>query len=152
MDSAGSFLGQLQLAQGTGQSRRTYTATDSANPCERPTALTVSAIEVNVRPDTGTPGKVLRIGARGFTDGTTLYAHIVRKKKPRTIRIGAPQGRLRELVARKRLFSARRRWAPTGSSSTRSGSTTADREVSRIHRVSRDAAPARCRSAAATRG
>lgn len=112
VDSAGSFLAQLKLAQGSGQSRRTYTATDSANPMlVAPTALTVSAIEVKVRPDTGTPGKVLRIGARGFTDGTTLYAHIVRKKKPRTIRIGRLKGACAKLVARKRLFAAK---APLG--------------------------------------
>ena len=112
VDSAGSFLGQLQLAQGTGQSRRTYTATDSANPMlVAETALTVSAVVVNVRPDTGTPGKVLRIGARGFTDGTTLYAHIVRKKKLRTVRIGRLQGGCAKLVARKRLFAAK---APLG--------------------------------------
>ena len=112
VDSAGSFLGQLQLAQGSGQSRRTYTATDSANPMlVAETALTVSAIEVKVRPDTGKPGKVLRISARGFTDGTTLYAHIVRKKRLRTVRIGRLKGRCAKVVARKRLFAAN---APLG--------------------------------------
>jgi hypothetical protein len=102
----GEFLGDLTLRQGTGQTKRTYTATDVANPTiKASTSLVVSAIEVNVRPDTGTPGKVLRIGARGFTTGKTLYAHIVRKGKSRNERIGRLKGACSKVTARKRLFS-----------------------------------------------
>jgi hypothetical protein len=102
----GEFIGQLTLRQGTGQTKRRYTATDVANPAlTASTPLVVSAIEVKVRPDTGTPGKLLRIGARGFTTGKTLYAHIVRKGKSRNERIGRLSGACSKLVARKRLFS-----------------------------------------------
>ena len=102
----GEFVGALTLRQGTGQTKRRYTATDVANPAlTASTSLLVSAIEVKVRPDTGTPGKLLRIGARGFTTGKTLYAHIVRKGKSRNERIGRLSGPCSKLVARKRLFT-----------------------------------------------
>jgi hypothetical protein len=104
----GTFVGQLTLAQGAGQSRRTYTATDTTDTSVvARTSLVVSAIEVKVRPDTGTPGKVLRIGARGFTVGKTLYAHIVRKGKSRNERIGRLRGACSKVLAHKRLFSKR---------------------------------------------
>lgn len=104
----GEFLGQLKLAQGTGQSRRTYTATDTTDPTVMAsTSLVVSATEVKVQPDTGTPGKLLRIGARGFTVGKTLYAHIVRKHKSRNVRIGRLKGSCSKLLAHKRLFTKR---------------------------------------------
>jgi hypothetical protein len=105
-DSTGAFLSLLTVRQGTGQSRRRYTATDVANPTiSASTSLVVSSIEVNVKPDTGTPGKLLRIGARGFTTGKTLYAHIVRKGRSRNERIGRLRGACSKLLARKRLFS-----------------------------------------------
>jgi len=102
----GEFVGSLTLRQGTGQTKRRYTATDVLNPAlTASTSLLVSAIEVKVRPDTGTPGKLLRIGARGFTTGKTLYAHIVRKGKARNERIGRLSGPCSKVVARKRLFT-----------------------------------------------
>jgi hypothetical protein len=103
---AGEFVGALTLRQGTGQSKRRYMATDVANPALTASlSLLVSAVEVKVRPDTGTPGKLLRIGARGFTTGKTLYAHIVRKGRSRNERIGRLTGPCSKLVARKRLFT-----------------------------------------------
>jgi hypothetical protein len=110
----GEFLAQLTFAQSSGQSRRTYTATDTVDPgLEATTRLTVTALTVRIEPQTGEPGKVLRIGARGFTDGKTLYAHIVRRgKRPRNVRIGRLKGPCAKLVARKRLFRAN---APLGS-------------------------------------
>jgi hypothetical protein len=108
-DATGSFVGALQFAQPENQSRRTYTATDVADPAlVASVRLTVSAVQVNVRPNSGTPGKVLRIGARGFTDGKALFAHILRKRKLlRNVRIGRLKGSCAKLVARKRLFGTR---------------------------------------------
>ena len=78
-DPLGRFNGQLAVRQLSDQSRRTYTAKDATNPAlEASTRLLVSATEVNVGPTGGLPGRRLRIGARGFTTGTTLYAHVVR--------------------------------------------------------------------------
>ena len=106
----GAFRGDLKLAQGKGQNRRTYTATDTTNASiTASTSIVVSAVTVVVRPDTGTPGKVLRIGARGFTLSKTLYAHIVRKHKSRNVRIGRLKGSCAKLLAHKRLFSKRTR-------------------------------------------
>jgi hypothetical protein len=112
-DALGRFLGALKLAQATGQSRRTYTATDSVDPgLVATTRLTVSAVEVKVEPEESAPGELLRIGARGFTDGKTLYAHIKRKRKRvRNVRVGRLRGACAKLVARKRLFKAS---APSG--------------------------------------
>ncbi|HEU0024043.1 MAG TPA: hypothetical protein VFQ12_05410 [Thermoleophilaceae bacterium] len=110
-DPTGGFVGALKLAQDTRQSRRTYTATDTTDPnLVATTRLTVSAVEVKVTPDSGAPGKVLRIGARGFTDGKTLYAHVVRKGKLlRNVRIGRLKGACSKLVVRKRLFRQKAR-------------------------------------------
>jgi hypothetical protein len=110
-DPMGSFPADLKLAQATGQSSRTYTATDNADPqVTASMRLTVTAVDVKVRPDNGTPGRVLRIGARGFTEGRTLYAHVVRRGRLlRTLRIGRLRGSCGKLVARKRLLARRTR-------------------------------------------
>jgi hypothetical protein len=106
-DPTGAFPADLKVAQATGQSTRTYTATDVTDPqLTASTRLTVSAVEVKVRPDNGAPGRVLRIGARGFTDGKTLYAHVIRRGRlVRTLRIGRLRGSCGKLVARKRLLA-----------------------------------------------
>jgi hypothetical protein len=114
-DANGAFNGLIQmLVQETGQARRVYRAIDSADPTKRASVrLLVSAVEVNLRPPGGVePGRRLRIGARGFTSGSTLYAHIVRGRSVRNERIGRLRGPCRKLLAYKRLFGAE---APVGS-------------------------------------
>ncbi len=117
-DPTGVFNGSLQLAQGSGQQARTYVASDSANTTITASAnLLVSALSVNVRPTNGRPGKLLRIGARGFTTGKTLYAHIRKGSRLiRNLRIGRLKGDCRKLSTRKRLFSS---GTPIGSYSVR---------------------------------
>lgn len=90
--------------------QRTFTlvATDVANP-----ALTgsvtrlVTQLDVKVRPGRATPGTTRRISARGFTGGTTLYAHIRRGGRTRTVRVAGLAAPCGTATARKRLFSRR---------------------------------------------
>ena len=104
-DPLGRFNGQLAVRQLSDQSRRTYTAKDATNPAlEASTRLLVSATEVNVGPTGGLPGRRLRIGARGFTTGTTLYAHVVRGRSVRSRRVGRLRSPCGKLLAYKRLF------------------------------------------------
>jgi hypothetical protein len=106
-DATGSIGGELTLGQRTGQKRKTYTATDRTNPALTASdTLLVSALSVNVKPRSGAPGRRLKIGARGFTTGKRLYAHIVRKGKRRTVGIGRLKGACRKATARKRLFAS----------------------------------------------
>ena len=53
---------------------------------------------------TGAPGRILRINARGFTTGKTLWAHITRGKSKRTIKLGRLKGACGSLKTRKRLL------------------------------------------------
>jgi hypothetical protein len=106
-DANGAFNGLIQrLVQTTGQERRVYRATDSVDPARRASVrLLVSAVEVNLGPPDGVaPGRRVRIGARGFTSGKTLFAHIVRERTVRNMRIGRLKGPCRKLLAYKRLF------------------------------------------------
>ncbi|MDQ4048859.1 MAG: hypothetical protein M3131_05685 [Actinomycetota bacterium] len=87
--------------------QRTFTlvATDVANP-----ALTgsvtrlVTQLAVNVRPSGGPPSTRRRISARGFTGASTLYAHIRRGRRTRTVRIARISGPCGTARARKRVF------------------------------------------------
>jgi hypothetical protein len=111
---AGVFAGRLTLG-GPGRGERVfgYTAVDRANPFNRASIpLRVSAIRVWVRPARGTPGRPLRIKARGFTTGRTLYAHIRRGRRyRRNMRIGRLRGACATVSRRKTVF---RRGTRTG--------------------------------------
>jgi hypothetical protein len=108
-DPAGSFGGALQVGVPSGERLKTYSAVDTGNPAITASLqLRVSRLMVTVRPQTGRPDRPRRIGARGFTTGTTLYAHIVRGSRyRRTVRIGRLKGACHKLSARKRVFSRR---------------------------------------------
>lgn len=88
----------------------TLVATDQANPALT-ASLTrlVSRLDVNVRPPGGPPATRRRIGARGFTGGGTLYAHVVRGRRKRNVRIGRLTGPCGKVEARRRLFRKRQR-------------------------------------------
>jgi hypothetical protein len=111
-DAEGAFNGLIQrLVQTSGQERRVYRAIDSVDPARRASVrLLVTAVEVNLGPPDGVePGRKLRIGARGFTSGRTLFAHIVREHTVRNMRIGRLKGPCRKLLAYKRLFGDKAR-------------------------------------------
>jgi hypothetical protein len=104
-DALGAFNGVLTLAQSSGQRTRTYSATDAANPTLTASdQITVSAVRVGLRPKYGAPGRVMRINARGFTSGRTLWAHIVKGKRKRHIRLGRLKGACGRLKTRRRLL------------------------------------------------
>jgi hypothetical protein len=93
----------------SGQKRRTYVATDQTNPgLTAQVSVLVTATSVDLKPENGAPHRPLRISARGFFGGRTLYGHVVRRGKragsARTVRVGRVRGGCRKVYARKRLF------------------------------------------------
>ncbi len=96
VDGSGAFNGVLTLAQNSGKQTKTYTATDGTDPSITASKqIVVSSVRVGLKPASGAPGRILRINARGFTTGKTLWAHIKRGKSKRTIKLGRLDGRLR---------------------------------------------------------
>jgi len=84
---------------------QTVTATDQTNPAataSRPVQLSI--VRVKVRPREGKPSRLRRFRATGFTAGRTLYAHKVRGKSKRTLRIGQLKGPCHSLSVRGKLF------------------------------------------------
>ena len=104
-NESGAFQGTLRVGQRSGERTKNYTGTDLSNPANvASTALRVSALDVNVRPRSGRPGRRVRVRARGFTTGNRLYAHIVRGRYRRNVRVGRLKGACRTLSARSRIF------------------------------------------------
>jgi hypothetical protein len=107
-DASGAFNGVLTLAQSSGRRTKTYTATDRANSALTASAqITVSAVRVNITPEHGSPGRLMTIRARGFTTGRTLWAHVIRGKSKRHLKIGGLKGACGNLEARRRLLPRR---------------------------------------------
>jgi hypothetical protein len=127
-NSVGEFTAALRAPAIDGKQRTdVFTATDQTD-----LALTASApvlltsLDVSVKPKDGDPSKPKRIVARGFTNGTTLYAHVRRGKAKRNVRVGRLRGPCKTLSVKRRLFSpdaqpgvykvqfdARRRYSPS---------------------------------------
>jgi hypothetical protein len=105
-DATGAFNGALRLGQRNGRRTSTYTATDTSNPTlTASTQITVSEVDVGLRPRSGAPGRRVRIRAVGFTAGSDrLYAHVVRGRSKRTLRIGRLKGACKSLTTRRRLL------------------------------------------------
>jgi hypothetical protein len=106
-DAAGSITSSLTLGQNRSQQRKTLVATDVTNPAlTASVSLLVSAVSVTVRPNNGAAGRRVRVSARGFTTGRTLYAHISRKGRTlRNHKIARLSGPCRTGSKRKRLFA-----------------------------------------------
>ena len=105
VDPAGNFSGALTLNLARGQTLNTYVATDQANPALTASLpLRTSALTVSLKPKQGRPDRRFKIGARGFTTGKRLYAHIVKGRFRRTVKIGRLKGPCHKIIARKRLF------------------------------------------------
>jgi hypothetical protein len=105
-DASGAFNGVLTLSQPRGRQAKTYTATDGSDRSLTATALiTVSSVGVSLRPTTGNPGRRLRIRARGFTTGRTLWAHVLRGRSKRHLKVGRLKGACGRLAVRRRLLS-----------------------------------------------
>jgi hypothetical protein len=118
-DPAGQIQGTLTLpGLIMGQRPLTYVATDQADPARTAQVrLLTTAVDVRVRPKNGPPNRLLRIKARGFRSGSTLWAHVRRVRRrgggpvrTRTVRIGRLRSPCWRANVRKRLF--RRGTAP----------------------------------------
>jgi hypothetical protein len=115
-DGEGRISGHLTLpGLLRGQRPLTYVATDQTNPAlTAQVTLMTTATDVLVGPKRGRPNRRLRIRARGFKGGRTLWAHVRRARRgaarTRTVRIGRVRGPCWKVRARKRLF--RRSTAP----------------------------------------
>ena len=112
-DAVGTFQGNLRLpGLIMGQRPLTYVATDQADPARTAqVSLLTTAVDVRVTPRNGPPNRRLRIRARGFRGGSTLWAHVRRVKRrgggpvrTRTVRIGRLRGPCWTANVRKRLF------------------------------------------------
>jgi hypothetical protein len=107
-DAAGRFNGTLTLGQRNGRRTSTYTATDRSNPTlSASDQITVSELDVRLRPRTGAPSRRVRIGAVGFTNGDHLWAHVVRGNSVRNLRLGRLKGACHKLVTKRRLLRPR---------------------------------------------
>jgi hypothetical protein len=107
-DASGAFAGRLKIGQSRGSERRTYTATDLSDPSlSASQQIVASAFGVTVRPQSGPPGRRLQIHATGFTTGRTLYAHVIRGRSKRLIKLGRLRGVCHNLRARKRILPRR---------------------------------------------
>ena len=104
-DPFGAFVGTLTLGLDSGRETRTYTATDLLDPSiTASTQLTVSAVRVGLEPANGSPGRRLTVKARGFTTGPTLWAHVIRGKSRRNVKVGQLEGACGNLTIRRRLL------------------------------------------------
>ena len=104
-DALGNIAGTLRLGEPSGRRTSTYVATDTVNPALTASLqLTVSAVEVNVSPKNGSPGRRLKIGATGFTTGRNLWIHIRKGGFKRDFKIGRLKGACGRLVKRKRVL------------------------------------------------
>jgi hypothetical protein len=113
-DATGAFNGSLRLGQRNGRRTSTYTATDMTNPTlTASTQITVSEADVGLRPQSGSPGRRVRIKAVGFTmnGGKRLWAHVRRNNRTRTLAVGRLRGACKGLTKKRRLL---RRGAPVG--------------------------------------
>ena len=109
-DGGGQLFPRLTLpGLVSGQRRLTYVATDQTDTALRAqVSVLVTATDVTLKPAGGSPNRRLRISARGFFGGRTLYAHVVRRgKRPgraRNMRIGSIKGSCKKVTAHRRLF------------------------------------------------
>lgn len=82
-----------------------FTATDQTYLLNRASAtVRLTSLGVRVTPATGDPARPRRIRARGFFGGRTLYAHVRRGDRVRSLRIGRLSGACRRIDATRRLF------------------------------------------------
>ena len=105
-DPNGAFAGvSLKLGQPSGRASHTYTATDITDPSLTASVqLLMSAVNVRVRPQSGAPGRRLRIRANGFTTGKVLWVHVVRGRSKRHIKLGRLKGDCHNLTTRRRIL------------------------------------------------
>jgi hypothetical protein len=106
-DATGNFGGVLTIGALSGERINTYTAVDTSNTANQATKqIRVTSLGVSVHPQSGAPGRVVRLKARGFTTGKTLYMHIRRGSLHLNRRIGTLKGACHKLSVRRKVFSS----------------------------------------------
>jgi hypothetical protein len=105
-DVNGAFTGVgLKLGRRSGRGTVTYTATDMTDPSlTASTQIVLSAVNVVLRPQSAAPGRRMRIRATGFTTGRTLWAHVIRGRSKRHIKLGRLRGACHDLTTRRQLL------------------------------------------------
>lgn len=82
-----------------------FTATDQTYLLNRASSdVRLTSFGVRVTPSTGDPARPRRIRARGFFGGRTLYAHVRRGDRVRSLRVGRLSGACRRIDVTRRLF------------------------------------------------
>jgi hypothetical protein len=110
-DGTGQFDAALKLRQDQRSQTRTYTATDANNASlSASISVTVTAVGVLLSPGTGKVTRRFRIRARGFTTGSTLWAHIIHRRSKRHVKVGRLNGACHTLRKRMRLLSRNARF------------------------------------------
>ena len=106
-DTNGNVIGSVQAPyRASGERPFTITVTEDNQPGNTASATSrVTALDARLKPRTTGPRKRVRFIARGFTDGTSVYAHYVRKGKHRkTVLLGAAQGPCGRIDVRRSQF------------------------------------------------
>jgi len=93
-------------SQSSGSRLYNFQAVDATNTAiNAVTQVRISALNVSIRPRSGSPSARRRIGARGFIGGRTLYSHARRGRRYKVnVRIGRLRGPCAKLSARKRIL------------------------------------------------
>jgi hypothetical protein len=107
-DANGAFNGSLTVAQNRGKRAKTYTGIDGLDPTmTASTQITVSSVGVTLKPENGSPGRVMSVDAHGFTTGKTLWAHVIHRRSKRHVKLGELTGACGNLETRRRLLPRR---------------------------------------------
>ena len=106
-DGTGAFGVRFTTpSQSSGSRVYDWAAVDVTNTAiAAATQVRITALNVSIRPRSGSPSRLRRIGARGFIGGPTLYSHARRGRRYKVnVRIGRLRGPCAKLTARKRLL------------------------------------------------
>jgi hypothetical protein len=92
--------------QASGSRLYSFQAVDVTNTAiQAATQVRITALNVTIRPRSGAPDRVRRLGARGFIGGRTLYSHARRGRRYKVdVRVGRLRTACARLVARRRLL------------------------------------------------
>lgn len=111
VDALGQIIGALPAPfQAAGQRPFTLSITDNSNTTKAVAASSlVTALDVRVRPADARPSSRVRFRGRGFTDGTAVYGHYLRKGKLRkTVLLAMASGPCGTFEVRRRQLPIRR--------------------------------------------
>ena len=102
--------GVLAPYQPAGERPFTLTVTEVDQPSNTASASRrVAALALRLKPKRARPNRRVRFIGRGFTDGTEVFAHYVRKGKLRkTVSLGAPQGPCGRVSVKRRQIPVKR--------------------------------------------